>query len=123
MGLVEKLKRQYDLRQIDKYTKRRIVNSQFESHDRDYYNAIYVDGDYLHQDDLNDLRLNHEKKRSSYSSTTSSTSSYSTYHRRTEGWSLTSMIKRASSFSRHSRPHLSIAAQKLKTSETYTLQV
>ncbi|KAI9315182.1 hypothetical protein BX666DRAFT_1860936 [Dichotomocladium elegans] len=47
MGFMEKLKMQYDLRKINKYTKRRLSQSQFASHDRQYYDTVYRDGVYL----------------------------------------------------------------------------
>ncbi|KAI8332827.1 hypothetical protein BC941DRAFT_122774 [Chlamydoabsidia padenii] len=93
VGFIEKIKRRYDLRHVDQYTKRRMAQSQFESHDRDYYNSIYIDGDYLH-----------DKSSSSLSSSVN----------RSDRWSLPSFLRRGSQ-------QQSLATQQLKTSESYTL--
>ncbi|CDH57252.1 predicted protein [Lichtheimia corymbifera JMRC:FSU:9682] len=93
MGFIGKLKTQYDLRKINKYTKRRLSQSQFASHDREYYNSVYRDGVYLDSD-------NHQGNKSRWSST------------------LTDLLKRNPSVT-----STSLAASQYKTSETYTLGV
>lgn len=52
MGLLDKLKNSYDYYKVDKYTKRRVSQSHFESHDRRYYENAYRDGDYLTPEDI-----------------------------------------------------------------------
>ncbi|CEG83984.1 hypothetical protein RMATCC62417_17842 [Rhizopus microsporus] len=47
MGFIEKIKNNIDYYKLDKYTKRRVSQSQFESHDRRYYENVYRDGDYI----------------------------------------------------------------------------
>ncbi|KAI8080783.1 uncharacterized protein B0P05DRAFT_539613 [Gilbertella persicaria] len=46
MGLLDKLKTQYDLHQVTQYTKRREAYSDFEFKNKDYYKAAYQDGVY-----------------------------------------------------------------------------
>ncbi|KAI8067740.1 hypothetical protein BC940DRAFT_300356 [Gongronella butleri] len=48
MGWVAALKRQYDMRNLDKYTRRRSEQSSFESRTKDYYDSVYTDGHYKH---------------------------------------------------------------------------
>ncbi|SAM05092.1 hypothetical protein [Absidia glauca] len=109
MGLMDTIKRRYELRQVGKYTKRRMSQSQFESKDRDYYNSIYVDGAYLHERD------NSSSTNSDRSNNAMSFSSNSSVHR-PERWSLPSFLRRDSH-----RQQQSLATQQIKTSESYTL--
>ncbi|KAI9494645.1 hypothetical protein BDB00DRAFT_871196 [Zychaea mexicana] len=54
MGFVEKLKTQFDLWKLEKYTKRRqVATPEFEQKDRDFYRHYYQDGVYLHQHQKN----------------------------------------------------------------------
>ncbi|KAG2207353.1 hypothetical protein INT47_006827 [Mucor saturninus] len=46
MGFIDKLKTQYDLHQVNRYTKRREEQSDFDFKDKDYYRATYRDGVY-----------------------------------------------------------------------------
>jgi hypothetical protein len=46
MGFISKLRTQYDLMQLNKYTKRREMQSDFEFKNKDYYKASYHDGVY-----------------------------------------------------------------------------
>ncbi|KAI8137069.1 hypothetical protein BJV82DRAFT_525919 [Fennellomyces sp. T-0311] len=50
MGFIDKLKNQYEMRKVNKYTKRRLSQSQFASHDRTYYDSVYRDGVYIESD-------------------------------------------------------------------------
>ncbi|CAO3687214.1 unnamed protein product [Rhizopus stolonifer] len=56
MGFFDKLRTQYDLRQVNKYTKRRETNSDFDFKDKDYYKAAYRDGIYSSTPQKLDLR-------------------------------------------------------------------
>ncbi|KAL1930997.1 hypothetical protein VTP01DRAFT_10134, partial [Rhizomucor pusillus] len=50
MGLMGKLKTQFDLWKLEKYTKRRqVATPDFEQKDREFYRQYYQDGVYLHQ--------------------------------------------------------------------------
>lgn len=46
MGFIDKLRTQYDLHQVNRYTKRREEQSDFDFKDKDYYRATYRDGVY-----------------------------------------------------------------------------
>ncbi|ORY99888.1 hypothetical protein BCR43DRAFT_511046 [Syncephalastrum racemosum] len=49
MGLVEMIKNRVELFKIERYTKRRAVNTpDFEQKDREFYKEHYQDGVYLH---------------------------------------------------------------------------
>ncbi|KAI9354419.1 hypothetical protein BD770DRAFT_392311 [Pilaira anomala] len=98
MGLVDKIKSSYEYYKVDKYTKRRVSQSQFESHDRRYYENAYRDGDYIDPRD---------------SASVSSKQSYLTYKQ--PRWSFPDMLKKSN------KKTLTVAASQLKTSETYTL--
>ncbi|KAI8643077.1 hypothetical protein BD408DRAFT_162339 [Parasitella parasitica] len=98
MGFVEKIKSTYDYYKLDKYTKRRVSQSQFESHDRRYYENIYRDGAYLSPEESN--------------SNNSSSSHGSCKQKR---WSLHDLVKKAN------RKSPAVTASQTKTSETYTL--
>ena len=52
MDFIEKLR---TLRQVNKYTKRRETNSDFEFKDKDYYKAAYHDGIYSSESKKNDF--------------------------------------------------------------------
>ncbi|KAI8086502.1 uncharacterized protein BX664DRAFT_158939 [Halteromyces radiatus] len=106
MGLVDTLKRRYDLRQVDKYTKRRMSQSQFESRDRDYYNSVYIDGYYLQEKDMN---RHNSKDKQNHPFGLSSSSIH-----RLDRWSLPSFLRRPSQ-------QQSLATQQTKTSESYTM--
>ncbi|KAL0091345.1 hypothetical protein J3Q64DRAFT_1827861 [Phycomyces blakesleeanus] len=97
MGLVEKMRHKLDLHKLDQYTKRRRSQSQFESHDRSYYEAAYHDGDYLDPTDSNSPTSNRNHPSLSYKS---------------NGWSITDVFKKNKSTA---GPNIH-----LKTSETYT---
>ncbi|KAI8584616.1 hypothetical protein K450DRAFT_217170 [Umbelopsis ramanniana AG] len=49
MGLIDKIRTQYDLLKVEKYTKRRRSETVFEERDRDFYREHYRDGVYLHR--------------------------------------------------------------------------
>ncbi|CAO3620027.1 unnamed protein product [Mucor hiemalis] len=91
MGFLDKLKTQYDLHQVNRYTKRREAQSDFEFKDKDYYRATYRDGVYM---DSNSRR-------------SSSTSS-----RKSSIWTFSDIIK---------KKRRSLATEQNKTSESYTL--
>ncbi|KAL9542519.1 hypothetical protein MBANPS3_008569 [Mucor bainieri] len=97
MGLLDKIKSSYDYYKVDKYTRRRVSQSQFESHDRRYYENIYRDGAYLSPDET-----------SSYDSTPSHLSY------KQKGWALPDLLKKSN------RKSL-VSKSQMKTSETYTL--
>jgi hypothetical protein len=46
MGFLDKLRTQYDLHQVTRYTKRREAQSDFEFKDKDYYRQAYQNGVY-----------------------------------------------------------------------------
>ncbi|KAI8884788.1 hypothetical protein K501DRAFT_181531 [Backusella circina FSU 941] len=94
MGLMEKLKNNYDYYKAEKYTKRRLSHSQFESHDRRYYESVYCDGDYHYSNQSTHRSLAHLSYRDSK-------------------WSLPDLFKKSKKNS------LSGA---ISTSETYTFQ-
>ncbi|KAL0073794.1 hypothetical protein J3Q64DRAFT_1853937 [Phycomyces blakesleeanus] len=57
MGFIERIKAHVEMWKIEKYTKRRPVDTpDFEQKDRDFYDQYYKDGVYLHhhQRDAND---------------------------------------------------------------------
>ncbi|KAL1930547.1 hypothetical protein VTP01DRAFT_10709 [Rhizomucor pusillus] len=54
MGLFEKLRSELDLHKVNKYTKRRVDQSHFASHDRQYYESAYKDGVYVDPMDQNE---------------------------------------------------------------------
>lgn len=95
MGLIDKIKNSYDYHKVDKYTKRRVSQSQFESHDRRYYENAYQDGDYVNPQDL--ALDTSQPSRSSY---------------KPSGWSFHDLLK--------NKKALTVATSQLKTSETYT---
>lgn len=97
MGFLDKIKNSYDYYKVDKYTRRRVSQSQFESHDRRYYESIYRDGAYLSPDET-----------SSYD-TAASHLSY-----KQKGWALPDLLKKSN------RKSL-VSKSQMKTSETYTL--
>ncbi|KAK4513614.1 Methionine synthase (5-methyltetrahydrofolate--homocysteine methyltransferase) [Mucor velutinosus] len=99
MGLLDKIKSSYDYYKVDKYTRRRVSQSQFESHDRRYYESIYRDGAYLSPDET------------SYCDTTATTSHLSY---KQKGWVLPDLLKKSN------RKSL-VSKSQMKTSETYTL--
>ncbi|ORZ21291.1 hypothetical protein BCR42DRAFT_407239 [Absidia repens] len=116
MGLVDTIKRRYDLRQVDKYTKRRMSQSQFESRDRDYYNSIYVDGAYL-QDRGTGYDTNSRTGDRGSGNKNGPDSSLPSSVCRPERWTLSSFLRRSS----QQHPQQSLAAQQTKTSESYTM--
>lgn len=99
MGLIDKIKNSYDYYKVDKYTKRRVSQSQFESHDRQYYENTYRDGDYLSPD-----QVVHSPNRNSILSYKQSR------------WSFPDLLKKS-----NSKRTLSVATSQLKTSETYNM--
>ncbi|KAI8390951.1 uncharacterized protein BYT42DRAFT_489559 [Radiomyces spectabilis] len=100
MGFMEMVRQRYDMRKVERYTKRRQSQSQFQCHDRSYYEAIYRDGVYLDPSDLdtapssgqNTTRLSYKPQR----------------------WSLSDVLNKK-------KRSTSLAAAQIKTSETYTL--
>ncbi|KAI9245965.1 hypothetical protein BY458DRAFT_528315 [Sporodiniella umbellata] len=72
MGFFDKLRSQYDLRQVNRYTKRRETSSDFDFKDKDYYKAAYRDGTYASTPQKLDLRsvisgyIRKSRKRKSY---------------------------------------------------------
>ncbi|KAG2214326.1 uncharacterized protein EV154DRAFT_489636 [Mucor mucedo] len=96
MGLIDKIKNSYDYYKVDKYTKRRVSQSQFESHDRRYYENAYRDGDYVNPQDLS----------------TDTSSQHSRLSYKPSRWSFHDLMK--------SKKQLTVATSQLKTSETYT---
>jgi hypothetical protein len=99
MGLLDKLKTSYDYYKVDKYTKRRVSQSQFESHNRQYYENAYRDGDYVSPEDSR-----------YYDGSSSSHLSY-----KQSRWTLPDVFKK------NNKKPLSVAASQLKNSENYTL--
>ena len=99
MGFIDKLKNSYDYYKVDKYTKRRVSQSQFESHDRQYYKQAYRDGDYLSPQEF------------------TPNPRHSTLSYKQSRWSLPDLLKKSNS----SKKTLSVATSQLKTSETYNL--
>ncbi|KAI9484088.1 MAG: hypothetical protein EXX96DRAFT_560835 [Benjaminiella poitrasii] len=104
MGLLDKIKNSYDYYKVDKYTKRRLSQSQFESHDRRYYENVYRDGDYLNPEQVS---IGGTKYNDS-----SNTSHLAYRHSR---WSLPDLLKKSS------KKQLTVAVSQLKNSENYTL--
>ena len=49
MGFIDKIRTQYDLLKVEKYTKRRRSETVFEERDREFYRENYRDGVYLHR--------------------------------------------------------------------------
>ncbi|ORE10548.1 hypothetical protein BCV72DRAFT_15124 [Rhizopus microsporus var. microsporus] len=94
MGFIEKIKNNIDYYKLDKYTKRRVSQSQFESHDRRYYENVYRDGDYI------------DPSQAQYSGPTRSHLSY-----KQSRWSFHEMLK---------KPVNKSATRHIRTSETYT---
>lgn len=91
---MNKLKNNYEYYKAEKYTKRRLSQSQFESHDRRYYENVYCDGDYLDSNQSGGHSLGHLSYRESK-------------------WSLPDFLKKSKKQS-WSGP--------ISTSETYTFQ-
>ncbi|KAI7904208.1 uncharacterized protein BX663DRAFT_550602 [Cokeromyces recurvatus] len=59
MGLFDKIKSNVEMWKIERYTKRRNVNSpDFEQKDKEFYRQNYKDGVYLHQSPDNSIRTN-----------------------------------------------------------------
>jgi hypothetical protein len=96
MGFLDKLRTQYDLHQVNRYTKRREAQSDFEFKDKDYYRATYRDGVYT-TDDFS--------RRSSSSS------------RKSIVWTFSDIILMKK------KKRRSLATEQNKTSESYTLGV
>ncbi|KAI8639660.1 hypothetical protein BD408DRAFT_421086 [Parasitella parasitica] len=101
MGFIEKLKTQYDLHQVNRYTKRREAQSDFEFKDKDYYRATYRDGVYSCEDSMPSF-----SRRSSSSS------------RRSVGawFTVPELLRKTTKKKRRS-----LATEQNKTSESYTL--
>ncbi|KAI8365591.1 hypothetical protein BD560DRAFT_401992 [Blakeslea trispora] len=99
MGLIDKLKSQYDLYQVNQYTKRREGQSGFEFKNKDHYKATYKDGVYA------DIH-----KRSSHPTPSS--------HKPGVPSLFTDIIKKTTPKKRRS-----LAVELNKTSESYTLSV
>ncbi|CAO3673086.1 unnamed protein product [Rhizopus stolonifer] len=97
MGLIEKLKDNFGYYKLDKYTRRRLSQSQFESHDRSYYENAYRDGDYV---DPSQVQQQGPKR------------THLAYKQ--SRWSVNELWRKSSI-------NKSTTTQQLKTSETYTL--
>ncbi|KAI9488408.1 hypothetical protein BDB00DRAFT_848304 [Zychaea mexicana] len=107
MGFIEKLRAQYEMRKVNKYTKRRLSQSQFASHDRTYYDSVYRDGVYLdHGSSDSNLHVDNNNNNNNKSR-----------------WSLSDLLKRSQSISTGQNKSTSLAASQYKTSETYTLGI
>lgn len=104
MGFLEKLRTQYDLHQVNRYTKRREAQSDFESKNKDYYRATYRDGVYMTEQDT--------------ASPSSSRRSSSSSQKSVVAWSTVSdLIKKTTH-----RKRRSLATEQNKTSESYTME-
>lgn len=97
MGLIEKLKDNFDYYKLDKYTRRRLSQSQFESHDRRYYETVYRDGDYINP--TTQVRSTPSRSHLSY---------------KQSRWSIHELWRKGSN-------NKTVAATQLRISETYTL--
>jgi hypothetical protein len=103
MGFLDKLRTQYDLHQVNRYTKRREAQSDFEFKNKDYYRATYRDGVYLTEQDT---------------SPSSSRRSSSSSRKSVVAWSTVSdLIKKTTHKKRRS-----LATEQNKTSESYTME-
>lgn len=102
MGFLDKLRTQYDLHQVNRYTKRREEHSDFEFKDKGYYRATYRDGVYLA-----------EQNTSPSSSCRSSSSS----RKSVVSWSTVSELIRKTTH----KKRRSLATEQNKTSESYTM--
>lgn len=100
MGFIEKLKSNYDYRKVDKFTKRRLSQSQFQSHDRQYYEQVYRDGVYIDPEEAAATR----------------TPSHNHLHYKNFRWSLNDLLKKP-----HKKAPFNFATNQVKTSEAYTL--
>ncbi|KAG1474716.1 hypothetical protein G6F56_000184 [Rhizopus delemar] len=96
MGLVEKFKDNIGYYKLEKYTKRRVSKSQFESHDRRYYENAYRDGVYVDPDQAQ---------------CDNSTRTYLSYKQQPR-WSFTDLLKKPNNSK-------SAATTHLKNSENY----
>lgn len=105
MGLLDKIKTQYDLHQVNRYTKRREAQSDFEFKNKDYYRQTYRDGVYMTMDNMESPTFSRR------SSSNSSNSNWSA--------TVTSLFKRSST----SKKRRSLAQEQNKTSESYTFGV
>jgi hypothetical protein len=103
MGFIDKLKTQYDLHQVNRYTKRREAQSDFEFKDKDYYRATYRDGVYSSVDNTPSF-----SRRSSSSSRKSVVAWFA----------VPDLLKKTTQ-----RKRKSLATEQNKTSESYTLGV
>ncbi|OBZ84586.1 hypothetical protein A0J61_07364 [Choanephora cucurbitarum] len=105
MGLIEKLKNSYDYRKVDKYTKRRVSQSQFQSQDRRYYETAYRDGDYLDPEDMRTGRYDPNAP-------TSTRLAY-----KQSRWSFTDLLSKNNT----QKKPMTITSSQIRTSESYTL--
>ncbi|KAI7903517.1 uncharacterized protein BX663DRAFT_506728 [Cokeromyces recurvatus] len=101
MGLIDKIKNSYDYYKVDKYTKRRTSQSQFESHDRRYYENVYRDGDYLNPEDVMNNNASKNTTHLAY---------------RNSRWSFPELLRKSSK-----KQLPAVVASQLKNSENYTL--
>ncbi|KAI7907860.1 uncharacterized protein BX663DRAFT_492251 [Cokeromyces recurvatus] len=114
MGFIDKLRTQYDLHQVNRYTKRRETQSDFEFKGKDYYQTHYRDGVYTTVNDdsiieTNDSNLPYGRRRLSSHSNNNKSITWST--------TLSDLIKKSiKKQKRHS-----LATEQNKTSESYTL--
>lgn len=101
MGFIDKLRTQYDLHQVNRYTKRREEQSDFEFKDKDFYRTNYRDGVYSSMENTSPSF----SRRSSSSSRKSSVVSWSS--------TVSDLIKK--------KKRRSLATEQNKTSESYTM--
>ncbi|KAI8085831.1 uncharacterized protein B0P05DRAFT_578230 [Gilbertella persicaria] len=104
MGLIDKIKNTYDYHKVDKYTKRRVSQSQFQSQDRRYYETAYRDGDYLDPQDMRTGRYDPNAP----------TSTHLSYKQ--SRWSFTDLLTK-----NNSKKPMTVATSQIRTSESYTL--
>ncbi|KAI9473958.1 MAG: hypothetical protein EXX96DRAFT_652682 [Benjaminiella poitrasii] len=112
MGFIDKLRTQYDLHQVNRYTKRREAHSDFEFKDKDYYRAHYRDGVYTSEDNsmitVNSSNPAYGRRLSSLTSRNKPITSI-----------LTEFLKKSVTMKKQKRH--SLATEQNKTSESYTL--
>ncbi|KAL1933327.1 hypothetical protein VTP01DRAFT_7417 [Rhizomucor pusillus] len=106
MGLLDKLRTQYELLQLKKFTTRRPEQSNFEFHDREYYEVVYRNGVYLDGKSGPDSPTLASPQQASFSSTSSTSSRWSNILKKPRGTK--------------NRTKNSLAASQSKTSETYS---
>ncbi|KAI7863643.1 hypothetical protein BDF14DRAFT_1733618 [Spinellus fusiger] len=66
MGLIGKVFHKLELHKIDQYTKRRLSQSHFKSHDKNYYKTAYQDGVYIEVSNISNAHSIHPRSFLSY---------------------------------------------------------